>query len=392
MSVFTRYKFAPVVGIAAIFCLALATLAIAKQFPLEGAGGDANKLLKCPAREYLIGLNGRTGDWIDQIQIICAPFESNGKMGTARPVDPAVGGNGGGPDGKYVPCRAPIDKVEFRLTEDNRQVKIITLLCMHSTWDKTIYFSQGYGSQTIGNERTDDRTRVGEDSGASFEQECPYGEAASGFNVNYGRHVNAIGLTCKPLVLAAAPRDPVADKAANDAIAEERRMTGKTPQQCETSRQRCTARVEQMAGFPQNQVLIAEQCLPFFNQCMTNSAQAIEAAQPKVDLTSFTGVWDTQTSAGETYTLILKFESNMADGLQGVSGFIGNNDAKLDGTLSGPIDEGRRKFGFSFEQPKADRSGKGIFTLGPDGKTISGYFVPDQNLSQRIQWTGTRRD
>jgi hypothetical protein len=369
--------------------IALAVPAWPKQFPAEGARGDLTTELKCPKGEYLVGITGRSGSWIDQLQIICAPYQSDGKMGNAHPVEPSVGGKGGGPaGGNEGPCRAPVGAAWFGLTRDNRQIKVLTLVCMRSTWDNTAFFSEGPGSQLIGN----DKTELADDTGARFEQTCPDGEAASGFNVNHGRHVNAIGLRCKALVRAAAPRDPVADKAANDAILEERRMTGKTPQQCETSRQMCTARVERMIPFPHSQAQIVQQCIPFFNQCMANAQADLAAAQPKVDLTSFTGVWDTKTSAGESYTLILEFQSNLPSGLQGVSGYFGGADASLSGTLSGPIDEGRRKFGFSFEQPKADRSGNGIFTLGDDGKTISGYFVPDQNTTQRIQWTGTRRD
>ena len=47
--------------------------ASATTFPAVGGSGDAAAVDTCPAGMYLIGLKGRTGLWIDQVQIVCAP-------------------------------------------------------------------------------------------------------------------------------------------------------------------------------------------------------------------------------------------------------------------------------------------------------------------------------
>jgi hypothetical protein len=156
-------------------------------------------------------------------------------------------------------------------------------------------------------------------------QTCPADEWACAIAIRYGQYVNALGLMCrKPDLPTAAPSPK--------------------PEQ---------------AGTP---------------------------PPPPVDLTSFTGVWDTVTSAGGGFTLILDVKGNT------VTGTFGHADPKFDGTLQGDMDVGGRKFGYSYVQPKIGGSGKGIFTLTPDGKTISGDFVTDQDTTQRFKWTGKRRE
>jgi hypothetical protein len=42
------------------------------MFPAVGDRGDASFNDRCPDHQYLIGLAGRAGTYIDQVQIICA--------------------------------------------------------------------------------------------------------------------------------------------------------------------------------------------------------------------------------------------------------------------------------------------------------------------------------
>ena len=66
--------------VTAIIAFALsATCALAPQsaeanrvWPIYGAGGDGKVRVDCPEGEALVGFDGRTGDVIDQVQLMCA--------------------------------------------------------------------------------------------------------------------------------------------------------------------------------------------------------------------------------------------------------------------------------------------------------------------------------
>src|SRR5258708_3411960 len=74
--------------------------AYAKTFPPYGDRGDASFSDTCPAGQYLVGLRGRSGAWIDQIAISCRSLTGN--LGGEH-YGPARGGNGGGPSEGYCP-------------------------------------------------------------------------------------------------------------------------------------------------------------------------------------------------------------------------------------------------------------------------------------------------
>ena len=99
-----RMSLAILVAAALGFCAQTAAAA-ETVFPAVGDVGDHSTELRCPPGQYVVGINGRWGLWIDQIQIVCATvhpvstendttfYMANGPSYTS----PALGGPGGGP-------------------------------------------------------------------------------------------------------------------------------------------------------------------------------------------------------------------------------------------------------------------------------------------------------
>ena len=101
--------------------------AIATDFPAIGGSGDHQAVDRCPDGMYLIGLKGRTGPWVNQVQIVCAPIApliygtgwlpANG-AGDAKWFGPERGGTGGVPKESDCPADAYVIAAGITLTPD----------------------------------------------------------------------------------------------------------------------------------------------------------------------------------------------------------------------------------------------------------------------------------
>jgi hypothetical protein len=174
----------------AVSALGLVSLAVvlpiasAKTFPPYGDRGDASFSDTCPAGQYLVGLRGRSGAWIDQIAISCRSLTGN--VGSEH-YGPARGGNGGGPSEGYCPAGQVINYMAFGLTAGDRQVNHFFFECISVTNG-----SKGH-SMRIGPAVSTNKVPQ--------RQPCPAGEAATGIAGRYGKHVNAVGLICGKLLI-----------------------------------------------------------------------------------------------------------------------------------------------------------------------------------------------
>lgn len=166
-------------------------------FPPIGDHGDvqATQPDVCPDKKsFLIGLRVRAGDWMDQLAIICGDLDSSGTV-TGHWVGPARGGNGGA---------APVDVtcgpneimngVAFLFTPENRQVRLLSFNCI------SMKIVGGHHDLSIGN------TTHGGPS--KTRQDCPPDEAINGLKVNWGQHVNAVGIACAAKPYFAPPPRP----------------------------------------------------------------------------------------------------------------------------------------------------------------------------------------
>ncbi len=152
------------------------------MFPAVGDRGDASFNDRCPDHQYLIGLAGRAGTYIDQVQIICAPMLANGTHGT-KYLGPPHGGSGGTPLEFACAEDSVVSGVTLAMTKNDGHVAWTVLTCVSmqsGSQHKVVFGTQAYTPNFQ----------------AYTDQLCQAGELANGFHGNYGRDVNALGLEC----------------------------------------------------------------------------------------------------------------------------------------------------------------------------------------------------
>jgi hypothetical protein len=160
-----------------------------KIWPAQGGSGDISNAIECEKKdEYMVGIFGRAGAWIDRIGPICAPVLPSGAMGHhSHSGGLGHGGSGGGP--ASAECSSGLIRgITYRLTGDHRMVLTVHFTC----WDaKTQALIQPLQNHDFGG----NGSRVA----PAIENPCPDGEAARGLETRWGKHVNAIGLRCDSL-------------------------------------------------------------------------------------------------------------------------------------------------------------------------------------------------
>ena len=159
------------------------------ELTVVGGSGNASAKAQCPSGQKLVGFSGRTGLWIDQIQMVCArPGAQPVAMG-AR-----YGGAGGGAKDGFCPRNWDMtNHAALNMTTRERQVAAINFECRSRATGETMSMSFGNPAYLarcpgigVGNCPSDPFTL----------QNCPADEVPLGFNVRYGKDVNAIGLIC----------------------------------------------------------------------------------------------------------------------------------------------------------------------------------------------------
>ena len=139
---------------------------------------------------WLVGLKGRGGLWIDQVQIACSRLSADGMTAQgALWYGPARGGNGGAPQEYRCPVSAAAYMVTTTMTPGNRQVKFVEVRCWHLKENRlygNFWFNGGPASAGGGTSAKEPPSMI-----------CPPGELANGFAINFGVHVNALGLLCR---------------------------------------------------------------------------------------------------------------------------------------------------------------------------------------------------
>lgn len=200
----------------AVFTMvASAVSAQATVFPPEGGKGDRAEEVRCPSGHVLVGFQGRTGSWIDQISLMCAPLVIPGfTTKDALVLPPPKGGNGGSPASRYCERDAAIRGITIRVLEEFA-FKPFGQSVSRPTYVRDIQFSCSRprdGSATVGGGfggNWDDsyyNPNKGNLILASPKlQACPGNEYASGITIRHGKYVNAVGLICAVLAPSAPP-------------------------------------------------------------------------------------------------------------------------------------------------------------------------------------------
>lgn len=161
-----------------------------------GYPGTYQRPAVCKDGSYLVGFKGRKGSWIDQIIPYCAPVLEGGLTGKTKSLG-SHGGSGGKGASSFCEENAVIPYIEILIDPGARTLNGIKFSCFD------------INSQTIHERRFKGPNKSGIQS---YDQACPPGEAATGVNINYGAHVNGLGLICEELVIPAAAEpepDPV---------------------------------------------------------------------------------------------------------------------------------------------------------------------------------------
>ena len=196
-------------GILAAISLAISAASAQAEtdFPIVGGPGNGSFQDRCPAGEYLVGISGRAGSWVNQIQVVCAAVALNGSgpnhinVAGGRYVGPGRGGAGGGLTGQS--CSGLIAGIWPHMTPGNRQVKYIDIWCQDQNGfrpNNSIRF----------NTSTNPSTDVNGGADQPHPEICPGQDAAVGLQGRYGADLNAVSLICVPLTapMAAAAVQP----------------------------------------------------------------------------------------------------------------------------------------------------------------------------------------
>jgi hypothetical protein len=134
---------------------------------------------ECPAGQYLVGLVGNAGLWLDQITVVCASLNPDMKWSSARTL-PSRGGSGGHFTPAYCKDYEIVTAITIERTK-NYQIAYVNLTCSAVTaLTKTTQVIFGGTGNYAG----------------STNQNCVAGEAATGLTISYGSYVTGVGLIC----------------------------------------------------------------------------------------------------------------------------------------------------------------------------------------------------
>ena len=191
----------PIIAILALVFLGPGSVT-AKEFAPEGGSGGTPFRDLCPAGQYLVGTNARTGAVVDQISITCAPVKPDGTVG-ALFHGPTRGGPGGGTP------KEPGNKNKERRTTcaDNEIVTAMGLLPGEQQSRQVVRLIIFNCVSTTGTARHN--LDIGDAPlFPTINQACPDGEAAMGLQGRAGAHVDALGLICGPFTKIVAGTIP----------------------------------------------------------------------------------------------------------------------------------------------------------------------------------------
>ena len=193
----------------AALCCPLTTAARATVFPPFGGPGGGQEEYRCPPGQFLVGLGGRTGEWIDQVYLICSVVGPDFKLQGLNHLPPR-GGSGGGPQeghcGEGQAVRAidvglKIRWSNYRIYRDteNPYVGAIVYTCTRLSDGAKAGCNDlvSAASRVLIPHCASDLTRK-DDDGRDIVRKftCPESEYATGLNIKSGSFLDAASLIC----------------------------------------------------------------------------------------------------------------------------------------------------------------------------------------------------
>jgi len=176
---------------------------VSTPLELRGRGHDGEVFEdECPEGEVIIGMVGRAGAFIDQVQVQCGVIELTSSepgsisvgLEAGTMLEPPRGGEGG--DEFHLSCGAGEAVVGFGGSAgfflDRLSLSCAPVELIHHP--QTGVLSVGLGSRAS-------TGMVGGVGGWPFDQGCPAGEIATTIQGRSAGVITSFGLTCRPLVL-----------------------------------------------------------------------------------------------------------------------------------------------------------------------------------------------
>ena len=192
--------------IARLLCLAAnvlllggASLALATDTPTVGGSGGGPFRLQCPPGHFLVGLEGRTGLWIDQITALCARWErTQTQSSLGFPVRVGrFGGAGGGPRSVVCPGNSVISG--WTIHPSHGEPPMVEYFFPKCRAALPPYASVDIDLQ-FGDVHPVARSTFSHPFMAAEEvHECPRFQVAVGVYGASGAYVDRLGLICGPL-------------------------------------------------------------------------------------------------------------------------------------------------------------------------------------------------
>ena len=155
-----------------------------------GQGGQPFGPLRCPAGQVAVGMKGRAGSFVDELEPDCAVAKPPGATASVW-VSPAAGGKQGN-DIKLA-C-GPDEVLVGTMTRNGNWLDAIAALCVRVSDD----------GNWIGEPHSTDH--AGGPGGVALTRQCPRGQAIAGISGRSSTVVNQLISRCRPLVSAKAVR------------------------------------------------------------------------------------------------------------------------------------------------------------------------------------------
>lgn len=167
-----------------------------RAWPVIGGAGDATATVSCPAGEQIVGFEGRTGLWIDQIRLMCAKQIDAATMGEPHPAGDAMGGFGGATTRVVCGRKFMIHGIGMLYTKNQKQVSSIDFSCASIAGNSAsdMHFQ---GSYRASEDPCAATATCGSDTDKVHEI-CP-NERFTGVTARVGKDVNALGFICDPV-------------------------------------------------------------------------------------------------------------------------------------------------------------------------------------------------
>lgn len=204
------------------FCLSLAAAAFAvliqpafaQDYRSRVAGGDGGAPfdMRCAQGDYLVGLSGRSGHWLDAIAPMCARWDANARQFLPPGIAPLRGGRGGHAGETRCDANSAINQLLIETApNDWGSVGLLAPRCVNAreTARQTARTGVTQFGMGIADRRAAEAERDGYGVSVSVDYDwaampqCRAGDVAVGIFGAAGDAVDRLGLICAPAPRAA---------------------------------------------------------------------------------------------------------------------------------------------------------------------------------------------